>query len=78
MTNQEIRSVLHEGIENIEDEKFLEAIKIIIESKFKSRSPLIISEKRKKILDEGISQIKKGEYYSDEEEKKITNEWLKD
>ena len=53
MTTKEIKSVLHEGIENIEDEKFLEAIKIIIESKFKSQLPLIVSKKRKEILDEG-------------------------
>ncbi|MEO6695607.1 MAG: hypothetical protein ABIY50_12890 [Ignavibacteria bacterium] len=78
MTTQEIKSVLHEGIENIEDEKFLEAIKIIIESKFKSQLPLTISKKRKEILDEGTKQIEKGEFYTNEEEKKLTDEWLKD
>ncbi len=78
MTTQEVKSVLHESIENIDDEKFLEAIKVIIETKYKSLSSLRVSEKQKKILDESSKEIDEGKFYTDEEAKKISAKWLKD
>lgn len=44
MTTEEIKSLLHEGIENIYNENFLEAIRIIIEPKYKNLPSLTISE----------------------------------
>lgn len=78
MSTEEIKSLLHESIENIEDAKFLEAVRILIETKYKTSPPLVISEKHKKILNESISQIENGEFYTNEEVKKISDEWLKD
>lgn len=78
MSKQEIKSVLHESMENIDDEKFLEAMRVIIELKYKSMPALKISERQKKIIDESAEQIENGEFYSDEVADKITDEWLKD
>jgi hypothetical protein len=78
MTTEEIKTILHESIENIEDEKFLEAIRVILENKYKTIPSLKISEKHKKILDESSKQIEDGDYFTNEEAKKIANEWLKD
>lgn len=78
MTTEEIKTILHESIENINDEKFLEAIRVILEQKYKSIPSLKISEKHKKILDESVKQIENGDYYTNEEAKKISNEWLKE
>ncbi|MCY7361422.1 MAG: hypothetical protein LH629_05030 [Ignavibacteria bacterium] len=78
MTTEEIKTILHESIENIDDEKFLEAIRVIVEPKYKSLPSLKISEKHKKILDESVKQIENGELYTNDEAKKISEEWLKD
>jgi CRISPR/Cas system CSM-associated protein Csm2 small subunit len=78
MTTEEIKTILHESIENIEDEKFLEAIRAVVEPKYKTIPSLKISEKHKKILDESVKQIEDGDFYTNEEAKKISTEWLKD
>lgn len=78
MTTEEIKSLLHESIENIDDEKFLEAIRVIVEPKYKTLKSLKISEKHKRILDEGTRQIEDGEFYTNDDAKKIANEWFKD
>ncbi|MBK6505060.1 MAG: hypothetical protein IPG02_05185 [Ignavibacteria bacterium] len=78
MTTEEIKSRLHESIENIDDENFLEAIRIIIEVKHKSLPAMNISEKHKKALQESEKQIESGEYFTNEEVKKMSNEWLKE
>ncbi len=77
MTTEEIKSRLHESIENIDDENFLEAIRIIIEVKHTSIPSLKISEKHKTILHESEKQIECGEYFTNDEVKKLSNEWLK-
>jgi len=77
MTTEEIKTIIHESVENIDDEKFLEAIKVIMEQKYISQPSLKISEKQKRILDESQKQIENSEFYTNEEAKKISDEWLK-
>lgn len=77
MTTEEIKNLLHESIENIDDENFLEAIRIIIEPKCKTPSTLSISEKHRDVLKVREKQIEAGEFYTNEEVKKICEEWLK-
>ena len=50
MTTEEIKNRLHESIENIDDENFLEAIRIIIEVKHKSLLAMSISERVNRIV----------------------------
>ncbi len=78
MKTEKLKSILHESIENIDDENFLEAIRIIIESKYKTISTLNVSEKHKTYLNESEKQIEAGEFYTNEEVKKISSEWLKE
>ncbi len=53
-------------------------IEVIMEQKYKSLSSLEVSEKHKELLDAGEKQIENGEFYTNEEAKKISNEWLKE
>ena len=78
MTAQEIKSLLHEGIENIDDKKFLEAIKTIFDSKYRISPSLKISKKRKQILKDRREQIRKGNYFTHDEVKKLSKEWSKE
>ncbi|HMQ69283.1 MAG TPA: hypothetical protein PKA90_09750 [Ignavibacteria bacterium] len=78
MTTKEIKTILHESIENINDKSFLEAIRVIVEPKYKSNSRLKISDKHKSILEKSHEQIANGEYYTNDEVKKISDKWLKE
>ncbi len=76
MTTEEIKSLLHESIENIEDENFLEVIQMIIDTKYNNHPVLNISEKHKEVLKVSEKQIEAGKFYTHEEVKKISNEWF--
>ena len=75
MTTSEIKSFIHETIENIEDEQFLEALKVIIETKFASMP--ILEDWQIKAIEESEMQIENGLIISREEADKKAEEWLK-
>lgn len=77
MTTKEIKSLLHDSIESIENESFLEAIQMIIDAKYKNHPELNISDKHKEVLQVRERHIENGEFYTNEEVKKILNAWLK-
>ncbi len=76
MTTKELKTKIHEDLEEIEDEKFLNILKDVIESY--SSEDVNISEHRKSILDEAKEQIKNGNYTTDEDLNRQEDEWLKD
>lgn len=77
MSTEEIKSVLHESIENIEDDDFLLTVKELIESKYNlSKIPKISDTQMKRIL-ESDNQIEKGNFITNEEADKLVDEWLK-
>lgn len=78
MTTKDIKTILHESIENINDKNFLEAIRIIVEPKYKTNSRLKISDKHKSFLEKSHEQITSGEYLTNDEVKKISDKWLKE
>jgi len=68
MSLEEIKSVLHESIENIEDDDFLTSVIEIIDSKYgHSTIPKVSDAQMKRIL-ELDDQIEKG---------KLVDEWLR-
>jgi len=76
MTTQELKSNIIENIEELKDENILNILKIVLDT-YKNE-PIIISEKRKKILDEAKQQIKNNDYITDEELNKDEENWLKE
>jgi len=77
MSSEEIKSVLHESIENIEDDDFLLSVKEIIDSKYGlSTIPKVSDNQMKRIL-ESEDQIEKGNFLTNEEADKLVNEWLR-
>jgi len=76
MSSEEIKSVLHESIENIEDDDFLLSVKEIIDSKYRlSTIPKISDDQIERIL-ESDDQIEKGNFLTNEEADKLVDEWL--
>lgn len=76
MTKQEIKSLLHESIENINDEDFLLALKEFLDNNYIVSSQPQLSDWQKKRIEESEKQINKGEYLTNEQADKLVEKWL--
>ena len=77
METKEIKSLLHQSIENIDDNDFLDAIKNFIENSYHFSEEPVLSEYQKLRIEESKGQIKKGEYFTNEHADRLVSEWLK-
>lgn len=75
MSTQEIKSMLHESIENINDNEFLLTIKEMLESKYSFRK-IRLSAARLKKIDAAKKQILQGKSMTNAEAEKIIDKWL--
>ncbi|MCK4761769.1 MAG: hypothetical protein KAW12_06175 [Candidatus Aminicenantes bacterium] len=75
MTTVEIKSRLHEGIENINDKDFLLSIKKLVDEKNTPPAPLELSNRQLEQLDNAKKQIEKGDYLTNTQADKIVDEW---
>lgn len=78
MSTEDIKSRLHEGIENIDDNEFLLTIKELIERKYNSPDFSDLSEIQLKRIKASEKQIDKGEFYTNEQVDKIIDKWLEE
>jgi hypothetical protein len=78
MTSQEIKAVLHESIENIDDNDFLLAIKNILERKYRNEGNMLINDWQIKRIEESHSQIRKGNCFSNRQADLMVEKWLKE
>lgn len=77
MTTIELKNILIHKISAINDEIFLNAIKTIIDTKSESTIYRTSEEQKQKIF-EGINQVEKGEYFTNEQVESEINQWLKE
>ena len=75
MSTQEIKNMLHESIENINDNDLLLTIKEMLESKYSGRK-IRLSAARLKKIDEAKRQIAQGKILSNAQADKIIDKWL--
>ena len=78
MSTNEIKGILHESIENIDDNEFLLTIKELIEHKYQPTDFPKLAEWQLKRIEESEKQIEKGEYYTDEQVNKSIDKWLEE
>ena len=76
MSTQELKLILHESIENINDTDFLIAVKQIIDRKYKSNESLVISEWQLKRIEESQQQIQNGKSFSNHQADLLVEKWL--
>jgi len=76
MTTIDLKNILIHRIAGINDKSFLAAINTIVESKSKSTIYQTTPEQRKEI-EEGLSQIAKGEYFNNDQVELEIDKWLK-
>jgi len=78
MSTEDIKSRIHEGIENIDDNEFLLTIKELIERKYDSPDFSDLSEIQLKRIKDSEKQIDNGEFYTNEQVDKIIDKWLEE
>lgn len=77
MNTKELKSTIHESIENIDDKNFLLAINRILARKYYNRiSPKLTKDQIKKI-EQAKKQIENKQYLTNEEADRIIDKWLK-
>ena len=72
----ELKSLLHESIENIDDEELLRVAKNILDRKYAPTEKIVLNEYQKQRLEKAKASIAKGEYLSNEQADKLVTQWL--
>lgn len=76
MSAQNIKTLLHESIENINDEDFLLAVKQILDRKYLPSDQPKLSKEQIQPIEESKQQIKQGNFLTNEQADKIVEKWL--
>ena len=77
MSTGEMRQQLIEKIKTIEDDNILEEVYRILEVGTTEIEQIVLSEAQKKLIDEGLADIEKGNYLSNEDANNEIEKWLK-
>jgi len=78
MRTEEIKSKLHESIENIDDNEFLLVVKELIDRKYSPLDyPKLSKIQHDRIL-ESDKQIDNGDYFTNNQVDKIIEKWLEE
>lgn len=76
MRQQNIKTLLHESIENINDEDFLIAVKQIIDRKYIPSDEPKLSKNQIERIEESKDQIRSGKFLTNEQADSLVNKWL--
>jgi len=76
MSTEEIKTVLHESIENIDDDDFLFAVKQIIDRKYSPTDNPKLTNWQIKRIEESHNQIKQGKSFSNRQADLLVEKWL--
>ncbi|MEO8149138.1 MAG: hypothetical protein ABI723_15945 [Bacteroidia bacterium] len=77
MSTQEIKVLLKENIDNIDDKEFLEFLNNLITEEDTESAPLKLTPEQERRIEKSIQGIERGEFFTNEEVEKMVSEWLK-
>ena len=77
MNTVEIKTLVHEGIENIDDKDLLLSIKDLVDEKYVPKDIKKLSPWQFQRIDNAKKQIEQGNYLTNAEADKVVDEWLK-
>ena len=78
MKPHNIKNLLHESIENINDDDFLVAVKQILDRKYIPSGQPKLSKVQSLRINESKQQIKQGKFLTNEQADKLVDRWLKE
>lgn len=76
MSEKNIKSLLHESIENINDEDFLIAVKQILDRKYVISDQPKLSVEQIQRIEESKTQIQQGNFFTAEQADEQVDRWL--
>ena len=76
MTGKNLKTLLHESIENINDDAFLTAVKQILDRKYTPSAQPKLSKEQIQRIDESKEQIRKGNFLTNAQADKLVDKWL--
>ncbi len=76
MSTMELRKLLIEKIQVIDDDKLLEEAYRLLEVDIEESDVYILNDNQKEAIDEAIKQITQGQYLTDEESNREIDEWI--
>ena len=76
MKTKNIKTLLHESIENINDEDFLFAVKQILDRKYTPTDQPDLSKEQILRMTEAKKQIREGNFLTNEQADLLVNKWL--
>lgn len=71
-----LKSLLHESIENIDDEELLRIAKSLLDRKYEPVEHVELNEYQKQRLDKAKKSVRKGDYLSNEQADELVAKWL--
>jgi hypothetical protein len=77
MSIQELQEKLIVKIKNIKQDYILEEVSRLLEFEENSRHIYNLNADQQQLIDRSLKEIESGEYFTDEEVKKESEEWLK-
>ncbi|MFO8030754.1 MAG: hypothetical protein R6U28_12915 [Cyclonatronaceae bacterium] len=72
----ELKSLLHESIENIDDDELLLMAKSLLDRKYKPDEAIELNDYQKQRIEKAKASIARGEYLSNEQADKLVAQWL--
>ncbi len=76
MSIEEVKAFLHEGIENIDDVDFLQALQETISMKYVPPTEIVLNEGQHHALNRAEKQVERGEFLTSEELNSKVEKWL--
>ncbi|MGF1670286.1 MAG: hypothetical protein ACFCU6_07545 [Balneolaceae bacterium] len=73
---KKLKSLLHESIENIDDEELLRVAKSILDRKYTPIDNIELNEYQKQRIDKAKASIAKGDYLTSEQADELVTKWL--
>ncbi|MGM0588692.1 MAG: hypothetical protein ACQETE_09780 [Bacteroidota bacterium] len=75
-TADQLKSLLHESIENIDDEDLLRTVKDILDRKYQPAENIQLSSVQEQRIEQAQESIKRGDYLTNEQADQLVAQWL--
>ncbi len=76
MSAQELKNLIHESIENIDDEAFLLAVKEILERKYAATNAPVLTQWQIDRIEKAKQELDAGNFLTNEQADELVEKWL--
>lgn len=73
---KELKNLLHESIENIDDEVLLQTVKNILDRKYEPKEDISLTPYQEKRIEQAKRRIEQGDFLTSDEADQLVDKWL--